>query len=198
MPFHPEISALKHLTLAALFGLSHTSFAEVATPGSYRIDPAHSTVFFTVGHLGTSEMTGRFNDIEGSFVLGKEQTSTLDVSIKTASIDTNHAKRDTHLRSPDFFNVKQYPVMRFSADKVDYDKQGRPVTLHGKLNLHGKTRPVSFAITPVGAGKDPWGGYRAGFNASTTLKRSEFGMGFMQGGIGEEVTITLNIEAMKE
>jgi len=198
MPFHQEKFVLKCFTLAALIGLSHASFAEVATPGSYRIDPTHSTVIFTVGHLGTSEMTGRFNDIEGNFVLGKGQTTRLDVSIKTASIDTNHDKRDAHLRSPDFFNVKQYPVMRFSADKVSYDKQGQPVALHGKLSLHGKIRPVSFVITPVGAGKDPWGGYRAGFNASTTLRRSEFGMNFMPGGISEEVTVTLNIEAMKE
>ncbi len=198
MPFHSKESVLKYFTLATLLGLSHPSFAEVATPGSYRIDPGHSTVFFSISHLGTSEMTGRFNDIEGSFVLDKEQPAKLDVSIKTASIDTNHEKRDAHLRSPDFFNVKQYPVMQFSADKVSYDKQGQPVTLHGKLSLHGKTRPVSFVITPVGAGKDPWGGYRVGFNASTTLKRSEFGMNFMPGGIGEEVTVTLNIEAMKE
>jgi len=198
MPFRPEKFALKCFTLASLFSLPHSSFAEVATPGNYRIDPAHSTVFFTVGHLGSSDMTGRFNNIEGGFTLGKEQTSKLDVSIKTASIDTNHDKRDAHLRSPDFFNVKQYPVMRFSADKVNYDEQGQPVALHGKLSLHGKTRPVSFVVTPVGAGKDPWGGYRAGFNASTILRRSEFGMNFMPGGIGEEVTVTLNIEAMKE
>lgn len=198
MRFHPEEPVLKCLTLAALLGLSHPSIAETASPGNYRIDPGHSTVMFTVGHIGTSELTGRFNDIEGSFVLGKGQLPRLDVTIRTASVDTNHDKRDAHLRSPDFFNVKQYPVMRFSADKVSYDKQGQPTALHGKLTLHGKENPVTFVISPVGAGKDPWGGYRAGFNASTTLKRSEFGMNFMPGGIGEEVTVMLNIEATKE
>ncbi len=198
MSFYPEKTVLKSLVFSVLLGLTQVSLAEVAAPGNYRIDPGHSTVLFSVGHLGTSELTGRFNAIEGSFVLGKEQSPALDVTIKTASVDTNHDKRDAHLRSPDFFNVKQYPVMHFSANRIKYDKQGQPVTIYGKLTLHGKTKPVTFAVSPVGAGKDPWGGYRAGFNASTTLNRSEFGMNFMQGGIGDKVTVTLNIEATKE
>ena len=198
MQFHPAEYFLKPFTLCALLGFAHITAAEDAVPGNYRIDPGHSTVLFSVGHLGTSELTGRFNDIEGSFVLDKDKAARLDVTIKTASIDTNHEKRDAHLRSPDFFNVKQYPVMRFSADKVSYDSQGRPTMLHGKLTLHGKTKPVQFAVSPVGAGKDPWGGYRAGFNARATLKRSDFGMNFMPGGIGEDITVALNIEATKE
>jgi len=198
MQFHPAKYILKPFAFFALLGFSHIAAAEDATPGSYRIDPAHSTVLFSVSHLGTSELTGRFNDIEGRFVLDKDKAPGLDVTIKTASIDTNHKKRDAHLRSPDFFNVKQYPVMNFSADKVSYDPQGRPTRINGKLTLHGKTEPVTFVITPVGAGKDPWGGYRAGFNASTTLKRSDFGMKFMPGGIGDAVTVVLNIEATKE
>ncbi len=198
MQFHPAKYIRKPFIVCALLGFAHMAAAEDAAPGNYRIDPAHSTILFSVSHLGTSELTGRFNDIEGSFVLDKDKASKLDVTIKTASVDTNHEKRDAHLRSPDFFNVKQYPVMRFSADKVSYDPQGKPTRINGKLTLHGKTKPVTFVVSPVGAGKDPWGGYRAGFNASTTLKRSDFGMNFMPGGIGEEVTVALNIEATKE
>jgi len=198
MPFHRGKSLLKTLAFGAILGMAHPSVAEVAAPGNYRIDPGHSTVLFSVRHLGTSELTGRFNDIKGSFVLDQRKAPDLDVTISTASVDTNHEKRDAHLRSPDFFNVKQYPVMHFSADRISYDKQGQPTALHGDLTLHGKTRAVTFVVSPVGAGKDPWGGYRAGFNARTTLKRSEFGMNFMPGGIGDEITVTLNIEAVKE
>jgi len=191
-------SAMKPLALGALLGFAHPSIAEIAAPGNYRVDPGHSTILFAVNHLGTSVLTGRFNTVEGSFALGPDQAPRVDVSIKTASVDTNHEKRDAHLRSPDFFNVKQFPVMRFVADKVDYDTQGQPTALHGKLSLHGKTKPVTLELSPVGAGKDPWGGYRAGFNARTILKRSDFGMDFMPGGIGDEITVTLNIEAIKE
>ncbi|HHJ16220.1 MAG TPA: hypothetical protein ENJ80_05925 [Gammaproteobacteria bacterium] len=198
MKFQFAKSILNSLALGVLLGLAQTAFAEVAAPGNYRIDPAHTTVLFTVNHLGTSELTGRFNVVEGNFVIGPNQAPGVDVSIKTASVDTNHDKRDAHLRSPDFLNSKQYPVMRFVSDKVSYDKQGQPVSLHGKLSLHGETKPVSLALSSVGAGKDPWGGYRAGFNATTTLKRSDFGMNFMPGGIGNEITVTLNIEAIKE
>jgi len=198
MQFHPAKYTLKSIALCALLGFSHMATAENAAPGNYRIDPGHSTVLFSISHLGTSRLTGRFDDIEGRFILGKDKAPGLDVTIKTASVDTNHKKRDTHLRSPDFFNVKQYPVMHFSANKVSYDAQGRPSLLYGKLSLHGATKPVTFRVSPVGAGKDPWGGYRAGFNASTTLKRSDFGMRFMPGGIGDEVAVTINIEATKE
>ena len=198
MPFHPTKYILKPFVLCAALSFSHIAAAEDAASGNYKIDAGHSTVLFTVGHLGTSELTGRFNEIEGSFVLDKNKAPKVDVTIKTASVDTNHEKRNAHLRSPDFFNVKQYPVMHFTADKISYDPQGRPTRMHGKLTLHGKTKPVTFEISPVGAGKYPWGGYRAGFNARTTLKRSEFGMNFMPGGIGEEVSVALNIEAIKE
>ncbi|GMQ88706.1 MAG: YceI family protein [Gammaproteobacteria bacterium] len=191
-------SVMKPLALGILLSLAHPSIAEVAAPGNYRVDPDHSTILFAVNHLGTSVLTGRFNTFEGSFALDPDQTPRVDVSIKTASVDTNHEKRDAHLRSPDFFNVKQFPVMRFVADKVDYDTHGQPTTLHGKLSLHGKTKPVALDLSPIGAGKDPWGGYRAGFNAKTVLKRSDFGMDFMPGGIGDEITVTLNIEAIKE
>lgn len=198
MPSQPVKPLLKPFVLGALLSVALPCAAEVAAPGSYRIDPAHTTILFSVSHLGTSELTGRFNAFEGDFVLGPDHAPQVNVSIQTASVDTNHSKRDAHLRSPDFFNAKQYPVMQFVADRADYNKQGQPTRLHGKLTLHGQTKPVALDVSPVGAGKDPWGGYRAGFNAKTTLKRSDFGINFMPGGIGEEVTVTLNIEATKE
>ncbi len=185
--------------VALVAGLSiNPVLAETAKPGKYAIDPAHTTILFSVNHLGVSTLTGRFDTFEGQFNLAPKGESSLDVSIDTKSVDTNHAKRDDHLRSPDFFNAKQYPKMHFVSEAVSFNKQGEPVKITGKLSLHGKTRPVTLAVSQIGAGKDPWGGYRAGYSATTTIKRSDYGMNFMQGGIGDNIEITLNIEAIKQ
>jgi polyisoprenoid-binding protein YceI len=121
----------------------------------------------------------------------------IEVSIKTASVDTNHQKRDEHLRSPDFFNAKQYPVMTFSSSEIDFSKE-TPKRVEGKLSLHGKTRLVTLTVEPIGAGNDPWGGYRAGYKATAVIKRSEFGMDFMLDGVGDDISVTLNIGAIKK
>ena len=184
--------------LALLSALTLSSVgAATATPGSYEIDPAHTSVTFSVNHLGISTLVGRFNNVEGDITLAPKGDSSIEVSIETASVDTNHEKRDEHLRGPDFFNAKQYPVMKFSASKFDFsgDKSER---ITGKLSLHGKTKPVMLTVEPIGAGDDPWGGYRAGYKATTVIKRSEFGMDFMPGGIGDDISVTLNIEAIKQ
>lgn len=182
-----------------LVALAQTpAWAEVAAPGEYKIDPAHSSLSFSVSHLGVSDTLGRFNDFDGSLVLNPGGRSSAEVNVRTKSIDTNHSKRDEHLRSPDFFNVRQYPVMRFHAQQVSFNAAGEPTSISGSLSLHGKTRPVTLTVQAVSAGNDPWGGYRAGYNASAVIKRSEFGMTFMPGGIGDEVTLTLNIETIKQ
>ncbi len=187
-------------TAAAMaIALTATSVsAEVAPAGSYKIDPGHTNVMFSVSHLGFSNLVGRFNKMEGDISLNPKGHSKVTVTIKTASVDSNHDKRDVHLRGPDFFNVKQYPVMKFVSDKVSYNAKSEPVKVSGKLSLHGKTKNVTLAVTPIGAGKDPWGGYRIGYDATTTIKRSDFGMNYMQGGIGDDIHITLNIEAIKQ
>lgn len=171
--------------------------AETAKPGSYKIDPAHTSVNFSVSHLGTSNLVGRFNTIEGDITLQPGGNSGVEVSIATASVDTNQNKRDEHLRGPDFFNAKQYPKMEFRSTKMHFN-DGEPRGIEGSLSLHGKTRPVMLAVEPIGAGNDPWGGYRAGYKATTVIKRSDYGMNFMQGGIGDDIEVTLNIEAIKQ
>ena len=171
--------------------------AETARPGDYKIDPAHTSVTFTIGHLGISRLSGRFNTVAGNMKLAPGKNSSVSVSIDTASIDTNHKKRDDHLRSPDFFNARQFPKMTFHAEGIELN-DASPQRIDGTLSLHDKTRPVTLMVEAVGAGKDPWGGYRAGYTATTTLKRSDFGMNFMPGEIADEVAITLNIEAIKQ
>ncbi len=174
--------------------------ADIASPGAYKIDPDHSSVQFSVGHLGFSELLGRFNAFSGSMVLKPNGESKVKVSVKTASVDTNHDKRNDHLRGPDFLNAKQFPEMRFVSKRVSFDAQGRPVLMEGDLTLLGKTKPMTMKISAIGAGKDPWGGYRAGYNATTVIKRSEYGMNFMQGegGVGDDISITVKIEAVKQ
>lgn len=185
-------------TLAILSACTSVSvWAETAKPGSYMIDPAHTTVMFTVSHLGTSNLVGRFNTIEGELMLEPDGNSKVEVSIETGSVDTNHEKRDVHLRGPDFFNSKQYPKMKFTSSKVHFSN-GEPDKIEGKLSLHGKTQDVTLVVEPVGAGADPWGGYRAGYHATTVIKRSDFGMNFMPGGIGDDIKVSLEIEAIKQ
>jgi len=191
-------SMLSTLLVAVAIGLATPAHAESAAPGKYKIDPAHSTVEFSVSHLGISHLVGRFDTFEGDLNLTPNGKSDVSVTIQTASVDTNHQKRNEHLRSPDFFNSKQFPVMRFVSRKVSYNAAGEPVHVDGDLELHGVTKPVTLAVKPVGAGKDPWGGYRIGYTATSTLKRSDFGMNFMPGGIGDDIALTLQIEAIKQ
>lgn len=191
-------STLGALLATAGIALAAPALAEIAAPGKYKIDPAHSTAQFAVSHLGISQLVGRFNALEGDINLGPGGKSEVSVTIQAASVDTNHSKRDEHLRSPDFFNSKQFPAIRFVSRKLVHNAAGEPVRVEGDLELHGVTKPVTLAVTPVGAGKDPWGGYRAGYSAVATLKRSDFGMNFMPGGIGNDIAITLQIEAVKQ
>lgn len=185
------------LALVIAFASTPVS-AEVGAAGSYKIDPDHTTAMFIVSHLGTSNLVGRFNTVAGNISFNPNGDSKVEVTIQTNSVDTNHEKRDVHLRGPDFFNVKQYPTMTFVSDKVSYNGKGEPVSISGKLSLHGKTKSVTLDVKPIGAGKDPWGGYRAGYDATTSVKRSDFGMNFMPGGIGNDISIKLNIEAIKQ
>ncbi len=188
------------ITLLFAWGILSVSTVEAKTAaeGAYKIDPEHSFVLFSTSHLGISVSAGRFNDFEGDLILGSGKNSKVEIIVKTASVDTGNEKRDKHLRGPDFLDTKQFPTMRFVSRKVEYNAAGEPVRLTGELSLHGKTNAVSFTVKPIGAGKDPWGGYRAGYQANVTIKRSDFGMKFMLGGVGDEIDITLNIEAIKQ
>jgi polyisoprenoid-binding protein YceI len=184
----------KIVNIAAAVTLAATSvaaLAEPAQPGQYQIDATHTLASFEVGHLGFSKLDGRFNKIAGSYTVDAKGNGTVNVEIPVASIDTNHAERDKHMKSPDFFNAVQFPTIKFEGKKEN-------TQLKGNLTLHGVTRPVTFNVETIGAGKDPWGGYRSGFQATTVIKRSDFGMKFMLGGIPDEVAIKVNVEGIKQ
>ena len=157
--------------LAALFFIM-----PVAHAAQYNIDASHSFVEFRVKHLGYSWLYGRFNTIGGSFShdAAKPEANELALQIDTASIDSNHAERDKHLRSDDFLDVKKYPTAKF--DSTGYKGSAEQGTLSGNLTLHGVSKAISIEVTKLGEGKDPWGGYRAGFAGTIVLDRRDFGI----------------------
>ncbi len=177
---------------------SQSLMADVAEAGKYAIDAGHTSVNFSISHLGYSELQGRFNEIEGRFSLNPKGKSELEMVIKTASIDSNHEKRDKHLRGPDFFNSKRYPVIKFSSSDMKFNAKGEVIKVNGTLEMHGKTKPVTLEVIAMKAATDPWGNYRAGYMAATTIKRSDFDMNYMQGGVGDEVKLNIAIEALKQ
>ncbi|WP_096084988.1 YceI family protein [Agaribacterium haliotis] len=172
-----------------------TAVQALPAKGTYDIDAAHSYAGFKVDHLGYSKLVGRFNDISGEIIVKDAKQGSLVVLIKSASIDTNHQKRDEHLRSPDFFNSKQFPELRFTSP-LQVSKDGK--SLSGELTLLGVKKNISLALVEGKQAKDPWGLERIGYSATTTIKRSDFGMDYMLGGIGDEIEIEIFVEAVKK
>lgn len=170
---------------------------------TYMIDKVHSMANFKIRHL-FSKVSGTFADVRGTIWLDRNnlKASRVDATINVHSIDTNHKKRDTHLRSKDFFHVEKYPIMRFVSTKVEVTGESEGV-MSGELTMHGVTRAVKLPFKILGFGPDPWGGYRSGFEATTVLKRSDYGINYgldpKKGGsaVGDEVEVTILIEGIK-
>ena len=184
----------------AVLAVAVIAFAGAASRAAeYRIDPAHSVVQFKISHLGFSWMVGVFDRISGSFTFdpaaGPARQS-VSVEIETASIDTGHAERDKHLRSPGFLNVKKFPRAGFVS--TGYEGGAGAGTMKGNLTLMGVTKPIAIAVKKVGEGDDPWGGYRAGFEGTVTLNRRDFGAGRMLGPASETMEFFLSIEGIRQ
>jgi len=165
----------------------------------YRIDLAHSFVQFRTQHLGFSWLIGRFNRFEGGFEYDAGDARgprNIRVELDTASIDSNHAERDKHLRSDDFLDTDSYPRAVFTGTGYDGDADGGE--LRGDLELHGVTRPIVISMRKIGEGDDPWGGYRVGFEGSATIARSDFGIDRNLGPMAEMVELSLYIEGIRE
>lgn len=162
----------------------------------YRIDESHSFVMFKISHLGYSVLNGRFNDFSGEFNYDPADpgASRISVEVKTASVDSNWAERDKHLRSADFLDVDKYPTASFET--TGYSEKDGKGTLKGNLTLHGVTQPITIDVQQVGAGKDPWGGYRRGFTGVTRIKRSDFGITRNLGPAAEEMELHFVVEGI--
>ena len=187
--------------VAAAFGLmTAMSFGSSAfAADTYNLDPAHSNAIFRIKHLNSSWFYGRFDDVQGTLVLDDADMSkwSINITVKTDSVDTHNEKRDTHLKSPDFFNAAQYPTMTFKSKTIAVKSAG-VWTVTGDLTMHGTTKTVTVDLERVGTGKDPWGGTRTGAETTFTLKRSEYGVSGLPDGLGDEVRVIVSVEAIKK
>ncbi len=174
-----------------------------AETARWDIDPDHSIIEFRVAHMVVSKTSGRFLNYRGFVELDADTKAwkTIEATINADSINTNHEKRDTHLRSADFLDVKQFPTITYKMK--NYQKEGDTYKVIGNLTLRGVTKEVTLIGTFNGIAKDPWGNTRAGFTAEGTLNRKDFGMIWNKaldtGGlvVGDDVQIRLDIECIK-
>ncbi|MCP4330258.1 MAG: polyisoprenoid-binding protein [Alphaproteobacteria bacterium] len=185
---------------AALIGAVNLP-ASASAADNYQFDPAHSFVYFKINHLGWSDLMGRFNGVEGALVLDEENpgNSSVEVVIDASSVDTNHEARDKHLRSPDFFNAEEFPEITFKSTNIERidDTTGR---MTGDLTLLGVTKPVTFDFKWGQPSPNPFNekATHTGFSAELDVKRSEWGMDKFIPGIGEDATLFIGAEAIKQ
>lgn len=174
--------------------------APIAAEGAYSLDTAHSYVIFEIKHMGTSNSYGMFHEPSGTLTLGADPAgSSVEIIVPAAKVDTGNQQRDTHLRSPDFFSVKEFPTITFksSSFKPAGDKA---FDVTGDLTLHGVTKPVTARLEIIGTGKGMQGESLVGAETKFTIKRSDWGMKtyVKEGAIGDDVTLTVAIEGHKK
>ena len=184
--------------------MSALATPEIATT-TWKIDPVHSVAEFKVKHMMITNVKGQFTGVSGSLSLDENDLtlSRVEATIDAASINTREPQRDTHLKSPDFFDVEKFPTLSFKSTHVSRNADG-DLQVAGALTIHGVTRNVTFEVEgPTAPAKDPWGNTRLGLSAITKINRKDFGLtwnaALETGGIlvGDEVTITLDVEFIK-
>lgn len=185
--------------IAALVATLHPGPA-AAQQERYVFDPAHTNILFFVSHLGFSRMQGEFHEFDGAFVFDRSDParSSVEVTIWTASVDTDHDGLNEHLRAADFFSVEEHPTMTFASNRIERTGD-HTARITGDLTLLGVTKPVTLDVTFNKAGVHPVSGkYVAGFSGRTTIKRSDFGMTYGVPGVGDEVEIMLEVEGLRQ
>ena len=187
---------MKPLTLLVVFISAFVFSASAAD--TFKLDSVHSFVLFSVQHLAIANTYGRFNDIAGTVVFDKDDpsNSSVELSVKVESLDTHNSIRDRSVKSPDFFDAKQFPTMTFKSTKVE--GSGDTLKVTGDLTIHGVTKPLTVDFKKGGEGKGVFGEMRGGGETHFTIRRSDFGMNFQQGAIGDEVNIILSLEGIKK
>lgn len=165
---------------------------------SYTIDPQHTYPNFTINHLGFSTLHGRFGKTTGKLSLDQAKgTGSVDIVIDVASINTGFKKRDDHLRSPDFFNAIEFPEITFKSTKVTF--QGKGATVVGDLTIMGVTKSVSLAVESINCGVHPFSKKQVcGFDATTQLKRSDFGIKYALPAVGDDISLNIEVEATRD
>jgi polyisoprenoid-binding protein YceI len=176
----------------------------IVPPGRWQVDPTHSTVEFAVKHMGIARVRGKFTEFEGTLDVAKDLAgSRASGKVMVASVTTNDEQRDAHLRSPDFFDVDNYPEITFESTRIEaVDDESSQV--FGNLTMHGVAREVKLDVVISGTDEDPWGNTRVGLEAVGVIFRSEFDMKFNQALgsgnmlVGDKVTMSLDISAIKQ
>jgi polyisoprenoid-binding protein YceI len=182
-------------TVAVLFAFTTAASAAVET---YVIDPVHSSVAFSIRHF-VSKVPGSFTKFEGTIFVDRDnlENSRVEAKIDPASVNTAEAKRDTHLRSPDFFDTAKFPTITFKSKT--WKKTGDDTfDVTGDVTIHGVTKSVVLKVKPLGFGPGMPGTMLSGWEATTTLRRGDFGINGYEGMLGQDVAVTINIEAAKK
>lgn len=193
---------MKKLLLASAVTLTMAGGAQASEhSGTYAFDTEgdHQFITFKISHLGYSWLYGRFNEFDGQFVYDAEnpENSSVEVTVDTSSVDSNHGERDKHLRSDDFLHVSEYPEATFKSKRVEVDDEGE-ADIIGDLTLRGVTKEVTLDVEMLGHGDDPWGGYRMGFEAGTEFKLSDFGIPMDLGKASETVELIISVEGIRQ
>jgi polyisoprenoid-binding protein YceI len=191
---------MKLLSLAPLaLAICLTPALVSAAPEDFKVDAVHSSVIFKIKHMNVANFYGRFNKVEGTITQDKEkpENGKLVVKIDATSIDTGNVKRDEHVKGPDFLNVKQYPTIEYKSTAIKAVSENE-FEVTGDMTLHGQTKPVTAKMQKTGETTDQKGTHRLGGETTFTFKRSDFGMNKMLENLGDEITVTVAIEATRE
>lgn len=190
---------MSKLLLSVIAGAATLAASMAVNAETYEIDPTHTYPYFSVSHLGFSTLRGRFNTTSGTITMDKAKgTGSVEIEVDVNSIDTAHAKRDEHLRGPDFFNSAEFPKMTYKSTKVTINKDDSAV-VEGNLTIMGVSKPVKLNVEKISCGVHPFNKKDVcGFDATATIKRSDFGMKYGLPAIGDEITMYIEAEGFKK
>lgn len=196
------MKSLNKLAMGLGLSVSMVAFAPVsmAAPVDYKVDleGMHASINFKVQHLGYSWLTGRFDKFDGHYTYDAEKigNSSIEINIDTASVSTNHAERDKHLRGGEFLNVSKYPQASFVSTSITGSNE--ELQVNGKFTLNGVTKDITIAAHKIGEGKDPWGGYRSGFSGDVKIKMADYNITKDLGPASADVLLELHIEGVRK
>lgn len=189
----------KLVITSILMGLPFTAYS---APENFTIDSSHTYPHFKIDHLGFSTLMGRFNETSGKLVIDTAaKTGSVDITIKAASVDTGFQKRDDHLRSPDFLNAAEFPEITYKSSKVMIGDDNS-VHVEGNLTISGVSKPVALHVDKMNCGIHPMDPKKekfvCGFNATTQIKRSDFGIKYALPAVGDDMEIFIEVEGIRD
>src|SRR4051812_10995970 len=190
---------MNKLALLVLLGVAVGLAAPADAAETYKADPVHSSAVFRAHHAGAGYVWGRFNDPAGTMVMDEADPakSTFSVEIQANNVDTGNPQRDAHLKSPDFFNAKQYPTIKFKSTSVKTGEGPNMLAVSGDLTIHGVTKSITIPVELTGTGEFPPGVKRAGVEATLNVKLTDYEIKGMPGALSDDVKVIVSLEGMK-